>query len=452
MTRKRPASICRWKPNGDSMPAIRFPRRRFLKWSAVAGLGATAAGVAHSATRDLVRLALVGCGGRGRQLASTVRWTGLGRRGGQIVALCDVNRPRAEKIRDESWPKAAICDHYQELLDRDDVEGVIVATPDHWHVPITLAALRSKRAIYCEKPLTLTVAEGQLLVEAVHRTGGILQVGTQQRSDWRFRTACELVRNGRLGNLQRVEVTLPTSSLPAHATGGPFATGPIPDGMNWDLWLGQAPAADFCKQRYDPFRWWFEYSGGFMTDWGAHHLDIVHRALGVEDGGPTSVSGHARLPQIANGYNTPRRFTVEFTYPGDLPVSVGLSDEQNGILFVGDEGRIFVNRRRLSGKPVERLARDPLPESAVRLNNETHYWGTASFVHLREFFDCVRTGKRPISDVVSQHRSATACHLANISMRLGRPLGWDASKEQFLNDPEADGLLSRPQRQGYQFG
>ncbi|HEV3003727.1 MAG TPA: Gfo/Idh/MocA family oxidoreductase, partial [Pirellulales bacterium] len=410
------------------MSRQRFSRRGLLRWSAGGALGVTAAGVVHSATRDLVRLALVGCGGRGRQLARTVRWTGLQRRGGQIVALCDVNRPRAERTRDESWPKAAICEHYQEVLDRDDVEGVIIATPDHWHTPITLAALRSKLAVYCEKPLTLTVAEGQLLVEAVRRANGIVQVGTQQRSDWRFRTACELVRNGRLGNVQRVEVTLPTGSLPPHAKGGPFATCPVPGGLNWDLWLGQAPAADFCKQRYDPFRWWFEYSGGFMTDWGAHHLDIVHRALAVEGSGPTYVRGEAQLPQIPNGYNTPRQFTVEFTYPGNVPVSVGLSDEQNGILFVGDEGRILVNRGRLSGKPVEQLARDPLPAEAIRLDNETRYWGTANYVHLREFLDCVRAGKRPISDVASQHRSATTCHLANISMRLGRALRWDTAK------------------------
>jgi predicted dehydrogenase len=210
--------------------------------------------------------------------------------------------------------------------------------------------------------------------------------------------------------------------------------------------------AEFCKERYDPFRWWFEYSGGFMTDWGAHHLDIVHRALAIEDGGPTFVDSRAELPQIANGYNTPRRFTVEFIYPGNVSVKVGLSDEQNGILFVGDEGRIFVNRGRLSGKPVERLAHDPLPATAIRLDNETHYWGTANYIHLREFLDCVRTGKPPIAGVASQHRSATACHLANIAMRLGRPLRWDDVRERFVDDPEADSMLSRAQRRDYGFG
>ena len=152
------------------------------------------------------------------------------------------------------------------------------------------------------KPLTLTIAEGQLLVDRVRRTAGIVQVGTQQRSDWRFRTACELVRNGRLGQIKRVEVTLPTSSLPATATGGPFATCPVPVGLNWDVWLGQTPRAAFCKQRYDPFRWWFEYSGGFMTDWGVNHPDIVHRALGVETSGPDTGRSLWAMPQVANGF------------------------------------------------------------------------------------------------------------------------------------------------------
>lgn len=426
-------------------------RRRLLQCSAGAAVAGASAAIVHTATQDTIRLALIGCGGRGRQLASLVRVSAIGRRCGKLVAVCDVYRARAERLRDESCAAAAIYEHYQELLDRDDLEGVIIATPDHWHTPLVLAALKAGKAVYCEKPLTLTVTEGQSLVEAVGRTQGIVQVGTQQRSDWRFRTACELVRNGRLGQIRRVEVTLPTSSLPAHVKGGPFVDCPTPAGLNWDLWLGQAPWADFCKQRYDPFRWWYEYSGGFMTDWGAHHLDIVHRALGVEDAGPLAVEGRAELPQVANGYNTPREFTVDFTYPGGVPVHVRLSDEQNGILFEGDEGRIFVNRGRLTGKPVERLSQDPLPASAVRLDNGTCYLGTANYIHLREFFDCLRTSQRPISDVASQHRSATACHLANISMRLGRRLQWDAAAEQFVGDGEANSFLSRPQRSGYRF-
>ena len=399
-----------------------------------------------------MRLGLIGAGGRGRQLASAVGWTGLVRRSAKIVAVCDVNRPRAERLRNESCPRAAVCQYHQELLDRNDIEGVIIATPDHWHAPLVLAALDAGLAVYCEKPLTLTIAEGQLLVDRVRRTRGVVQVGTQQRSDWRFRTACELVRNGRLGRIRRVEVTLPTGSLPASVRGGPFANCPVPSGLDWNVWLGQAPWVEFCKQRYDPFRWWFEYSGGFMTDWGAHHLDIVHRALDMEDGGPMKVDARGELPDVTNGYNTPRRFTVDYTYPGGIAVEVKLSEEASGILFEGDEGRIFVNRGRLSGTPVERLRRDPVPGNAVRLDNDTCYWGTATFIHLREFLDCIRIGKPPISGIASQHRSVTACHLANIALRLGRPLQWDPRREAFVDDDEANSLRSRPHRAGYEFG
>lgn len=428
------------------MNPLGLNRRRLLKATAASSLAAGFGATWFSATRDPIRLALIGAGGRGRQLARTVRWTRLHRRCGELVAVCDVFRGRAEQVRDDSCPRATLHEHYEEMLDRSDIEAVIVATPDHWHTAITLAALRAGKAVYCEKPLTLTVAEGKLLVAAAARTGGVVQVGTQQRSDWRFRTACELVRNGRLGNLRGIEVTLPTGSLPATSGGGPFSTSPVPSDLNWDLWLGQAPWAEFCKQRYDPFRWWFEYSGGFMTDWGAHHLDIVHRALGVEDSGPLRIDGRAELPQVPNGYNTPRQFTVDLTYPGGVPVHVRLSEQENGILFEGDEGRIFVNRGRLTGVPVEQLARRPLPADAVRFDAGASRWGTATYLHLLDFFDCVRTGKPPISDVGSQHRTATACHLANISMRLGRPIRWDPSSEQCPDDPAGNALLNRPQR------
>lgn len=427
----------------------RLNRRRLLKTAAVSAFAGGAGGAWFAATRDPIRLGLIGAGGRGRQLARTVRWTRLRRRCGEVVAVCDVHRLRAEELRDASCPRATLHEHYQEVLDRDDIEAVIVATPDHWHTAITLAALRAGKAVYCEKPLTLTVAEGQLLVAAAQQTGGIVQVGTQQRSDWRFRTACELVRNGRLGAMRRIEVTLPTGSLPATSGGGPFPPSPIPSSLNWDLWLGQAPWAEFCKQRYDPFRWWFEYSGGFMTDWGAHHLDIVHRALEVESSGPLRIDGRGELPCVPNGYNTPRRFSVEMEYAGGVTVHVRLSERENGIRFDGDEGRIFVNRGRLTGQPVERLTRSPLPHDAVRLDNGTRHWGTATYIHLLEFFDCIRSGRRPIADVASQHRTATACHLANISMRLGRPIRWNPQSEQCLDDPGVTALLGRPQRSPY---
>jgi predicted dehydrogenase len=224
----------------------------------------------------------------------------------------------------------------------------------------------------------------------------------------------------------------------------------VPEHLDWDRWLGQAPWVEFCKQRYDPFRWWFEYSGGFITDWGAHHLDIAHWAMDVEHSGPFAIEGWAELPEKRNGYNTPRRFGVELKYPGGVEVRLTPSETENGILFEGDEGRVFVNRGRLSGKPVDELARRPLATETIRLRRPSATWGTPTYLHVLDFLDGVATGRAPMADVAVGHRSATACHLANIALRLGRKLTWDPLREQINGDDEANAMLSRPQRTGYE--
>ncbi|HUY35093.1 MAG TPA: Gfo/Idh/MocA family oxidoreductase [Pirellulales bacterium] len=431
-------------------PVWPISRRRFLQTSAgLAAVGISAAAV-YSAARRAIRVGLIGAGGRGRQLAGTLGWTRFRPVYGELAAVCDVNRSRAEQVRRENCPAAELYDDYRELLARDDLQAVFIATPDHWHTAIALAALRAGKAVYCEKPLTLTVDEGRQLLAAANSSNRAFQVGTQQRSDWRFQTACELVRNGRLGALRRIDIKLPTGSLPSASSGGPFPVSRVPEHLNWDRWLGQAPWVEFRKQRYDPFRWWFEYSGGFMTDWGAHHLDIAHWAMNVEHAGPLVVDGWAELPSVENGYNTPRRFEVEMTYPGGIKVHIGPSETENGIRFEGHEGRVFVNRGRLSGKPVDELARRPLAPDAIRLCPPNVAWGTPTLIQVLDFFDCIETGRAPVSDVAGQHRSASACHLANIALRLGRKLVWDASREQIIGDAVANAMLSRPQRAPYQ--
>ena len=209
-----------YRPDNSSKRG-RWNRRRFLKWSA-APVAAAVAGGGYFALRKPIRLALIGAGGRGRQLARAMRWTAVQPVYGQVVAVCDVNRQRAEQVQAESCPAAEVYSSYRRVLERDDVRGVLIATPDHWHAALALAALNAGKAVYCEKPLTLTVEEGQRLVDAVRKTQGVLLVGTQQRSSRRFQQACELVRSGRLGRLRRVEVWLPSGSLPREASGGPF--------------------------------------------------------------------------------------------------------------------------------------------------------------------------------------------------------------------------------------
>ncbi len=193
------------------------------------------------------------------------------------MAVCDVDRFHADEARDINFKKAEIYDDYRKLLDRKDIEAVTIGTPDHWHTAIALAALDAGKHVYCEKPLTLTIDEGKQLVAAVKRTGKTFQVGTQQRGDqWQlFGRAVATVRSGQLGKIKKVTVHLPSSTI----AGGPFASEPVPDGLNWDFWQGQAPPVDYVPERcHHNFRWWYDYSGGIMTDWGAHHIDIAQWA------------------------------------------------------------------------------------------------------------------------------------------------------------------------------
>lgn len=426
-----------------SPPEIkRSSRRRFLK-TLLVGVPSL---VCYAAAQRVLRLAIIGVGDRGRKLGETILSMRPYYHYGKLVALCDVDSRRSTAFKTDWHLDADLYEDYHRVIERDDVEAVIIATPDHWHAAIAVDAMRAGKAVYCEKPLALTVAEGRMLVETARQTGVVFQVGTVQRSDARFRTACDLVQNDRLGEIRKVTVNV--SRVP---TGGPFATAPVPPGLNWDRWLGQAPYVPYCPERcHYNFRWWWEYSGGILTDWGVHHLDIVHCALGLEHSGPQSVSSQAELPRIPNGYNVARNFKVELRYPGGITVEVKSDPERNGIQFEGTRGRIFVNRQRITGKPYEDLNTNPIPAAAPRLTSPGGWFRSSTFLHLREFFDCVQTGRQPISDILSHHYSLTACHVANISMRLGRTLAWDTTHETFPGDVEACALLSRTQRSPYE--
>ncbi|HUY92207.1 MAG TPA: Gfo/Idh/MocA family oxidoreductase [Pirellulales bacterium] len=368
---------------------------------------------------------------------------------GEVRAVCDVDR----HVRDQaqasfgSTPKA--YEDYRELLADKRVDVVMIGTPDHWHAKMAIDACRAGKDVYVEKPLTLTIDEGKLLRKVAQETGRVVQVGSWQRSDHRFRAAVEMVRQGRLGKLQRVDIV-----LDKHPTGGPFERRPVPGNLNWDLWLGQAPAVPYIPERcHYTFRWWYEYAGGKMTDWGAHHLDIGQWAIGSQ---PVEIESRANVPRVADGYNVPIDYEATYRYANGVVMTV--KDEgRNGILFTGDAGRIFVSRGSLSGKPVEQLAADPLPRQDFKLYDfdnleRPERVGKLDAIvnHMGNFFDCVASRRQPLSDVESQHRSATTCHLGNISMRLGRPLRWDPETEDFVDDAEANALLTREQRKGYE--
>ena len=381
---------------------------------------------------DKIRFGAIGMGGsRGgfRQGLNITKWA-AGQPGCEVAAVCDVDRVHREEAAKAFGPNTPQYNDFRELLARKDIDAVTIGTPDHWHAVIAIAAMKAGKDVYCEKPLTLTIAEGRKMVEVARKTGRVFQTGSQQRSDGRFRLACELVRNGRIGKLKRVE-----ARLPGGAQGGPFQPQPIPEGFDWDMWLGPAPKVEYVRERtHGSFRHWYEYSGGMMTDWGAHHNDIAQWGLGMDDSGPIQVesTGKPPEPQCEQCYNAVPQFDVTYTYPNGVTLHT-MSRGENGVRFEGEDGWIFVSRSEIKASD-PRLLSDPLPANAVKLY--------ASNDHMRNFVDCMRTRERPICDVEVGHRSVSVCHLGNISLRLGgRKLEWDPKREQFKGNREANKLV-----------
>jgi predicted dehydrogenase len=340
---------------------------------------------------------------------------------------------------------------FRKLLERKDIDCIINGTPDHWHSLINIAAAKAKKDIYSEKPLTLTIDEGRHVVKAVRDNKVVLQTGTQQRSSQRFRMACELVRNGRIGKLKEVTVW-----LPAGLRQGPFASAPVPAGLDWDFWQGQAGAVDYVPERCHVwFRYWYEYSGGTMTDWGAHHMDIGYWAIGLP--APTRIESKALTTPIPGGYTTISDYEVKFTYsngivfnvrstPDDSPfgAAVNKDGQRNGIRFEGSDGWIWVSREDLKASDRELLSK-PLADDAEHLYFSNDHKGN--------FFECMNTRKDPICAVEIGHRSASVCHLGAISLRTGKSLEWDPEKEVFTGEhaAEANPYIAREMRKPYDY-
>lgn len=368
---------------------------------------------------------------------------------GDVVAICDVDRHVREQARAAFGSTPKIYEDYRQLLDRKDIDAVTIGTPDHWHTKMVIDACEAGKDVYVEKPLTLTIDEGKKMRQAVAETGRVVQVGSWQRSDSRFRLAVEMVRQGRIGKLERVEVILGKNK-----TGGPFPERKPPGYLNWELWQGQTAAVPYIEERcHYTFRWWYEYSGGQMTDWGAHHIDIAQWGI---DSLPVEIEGEARYPTVPNGFSVALDYAARYRYANGVEMTVA-DHGRNGVMFIGTEGRIFVNRGTVAGKPVDELAEKPLDREnfAVydfdNLDRPPRAGKLDAIVnHMGNFYDCVLTRRKPLSDVESQHRSVSTCHLGNIAMRLGRKLQWNPESEQFEGDEEANKMLSRAQREPYQ--
>ncbi|MFT3880970.1 MAG: Gfo/Idh/MocA family oxidoreductase [Gemmatales bacterium] len=398
------------------------------------------------------RVGCIGNGGMGRGDASAAK------RYGDIVAVCDVDRGHAESAnKDIAGGKAEIYEDYRKLLDRKDIDIVTVSTPDHWHTKITVDAMRSGKDVYCQKPLTLTIDEGKLLCQVTKQTGRVLQVGTQQRSEDNnmFLKAVAMVQGGRIGKVKRV-----TCAIGGGPKGGPFAKTKPPANFNWNVWLGQTPDVEFIKERgHGNFRWWYEYSGGKLTDWGAHHVDIAQWAIGMDQSGPVSIQVVSAthplkmdkgMPTADDQYNTAMTFNIRCQFANGVEINIRDNAPDlgfdNGILFEGENGKFFVSRSKLTGEPVDELKKNPIEQAVlVKLRK-----GKRLDSHMGNFIECCRDRSVPVSDVWSHHRALTTCHLSNIAIRLGRDLKWNPSTEQIVGDAEANAWLGRKQRSGFE--
>ncbi len=448
-------------------------RREFLKTTAAASAAAASVPYFFSSGKTLAdettskndrpSIGVIGAGGMANgNMKAAKQWL-------DVVAIADVDSKRAEKSNQTmSDGKADTYEDYRRILDRDDIDLIHIATPDHWHTKPLVEAMLAGKDVYCEKPMTLTIDEGKLIRDVQKQTGRIVQVGTQQRSTFHlFVKALAIVAEGRLGKIKQVQAAI--GSAPSC---GPIPVAEVPNELNWDRWLGPVPKVDYryrassdnkgrgnTNGHYE-FRWWYEYSGGKLTDWGAHHVDICNWALKLngQTAGPISIGGDSTHPvKFENGfpvendrYNTATSFNFKVAYPGGTEMIIR-DDTDNGVLITGDKGRIFVNRKKLVGKPVEDLADNPLPEDAIsKVYRGMPMEENERKAHWANFLRCTKDRINPISDVHTHMEMLNVCHLAGISARLGRSLKWDDQNEQIVGDEEANSFLSRPYREGYE--
>lgn len=395
--------------------------------------------LAQQKPSEQVRVACIGVGGQGRGNMNAIKKN--------VVALCDVDKGHlatAAAAIEKAGTKPVTQGDYRKLLDQKDIDAVLISTPDHWHALPTIYACQAGKDVYCEKPLTLFVTEGRAMVVAARANKRIVQTGSQQRSAKEFRKACELVRSGALGKLSTVKVGLPGPNWESRAKGKmAVPDSDPPANLDYDLWLGPAPKRAFNENRvHYLFRFYWDYSGGQQTNFGAHDLDIAQWALGMDDSGPVGIQGSGTFDK-AGRYETPETAKQVFTYANGVQVlcSLGSGGYPGGVTFEGEKGTIHVRRGGLTATIGGEKVTDPfaLPTGDVKLYPSGSHHGN--------WLDCIKSRKLPICDVEIGHRSATVCHLGNIAIRTGRKLTWDPAKEEIVGDKEAAAMLHRPYRE-----
>jgi len=417
-------------------------RRQFLRRASAIGaafvvptiIPSTALGLdGATAPSERITMGLIGSGGQG-----TSNMVGfLAFKDVQFLAIADVDKAHRESAaaivnKQYGNTDCALYNDFRELNDRADIDAVIIGTPDHWHALNAIDAIKKGKDTYVQKPLTWSVQEGRALCEAVKTHGRILQTGSQQRSDDRFRQACELVRNGRIGTLKYVNIGIPDNNKTCEPTWSPE---PVPEGFDYDFWLGPAPDAEYHHQRcHYEFRFILDYSGGQVTNFGAHNLDIAQWGLGMDDSGPVEVYGNGVFPE-SGLFTTATQVFFECTYANGVHLTCKTG--KFGMTFEGTEGTIYVDRKRIEATPPE-ILNEKIGDGEIHLyKSEDHY---------RNFADCVKSRKECICTAEIGHRSATICNIGNIAMRLGRKLAWDPAAERFTGDDEANALLGREMR------
>jgi len=431
------------------MPKSKLPsRRQFLASTALSAAAAPLllpsrvwSADGGSGPNNRITFGYIGVGKQGRHLLQSF----LPHADVQVVAVCDVDTTRRlhhKKLvedfyatkQDKDFKGCAEYKDFRELIARPDIDAVVVATPDHWHAYPVVMAAKAKKDIYCEKPLSLTIHEARAMAQAVRENQRVFQTGSMQRSDSAFWKGCTLVRNGAIGEVKEVYVSV----------GGPSKWCDLPEepmepGLDWDFWLGPAPLRPYnsvlsprgVHDHFPDWRSYREYSGGGMTDWGAHHFDIAQWGLGMDESGPVEI-----IPP--NGSDV-KRLTYRYAN-GTIMYHGGLEGYQFGCVFVGTKGKVCVDRGRFKAEPESLMSEkfEALPVQLYRSNN-----------HYKDFVDCVRSRKRPICDVEVGARSVTVCHLGNIAYWHGRKLKWDPAKEQFVGDQEANTWLDVEKRGGW---
>jgi predicted dehydrogenase len=426
-------------------------RRSFLAQSALGGviLGLSAKSyratfAADEAPSERVRVGMIGVGNQGGPKNNMKYFLK------NIVALCDLDKnylaESSDFLQKQANLKAMETDDYRRVLDAKDVDAVVVTVPDQWHAIMTIDACKAGKDVYCEKPLTLVIGEGKPMIDAARKYNRVVQTGTMQRSGEEFKLAVDLVQKGIVGKVKEVKVTLPGPNWIARA-GKPVPNSAPPAGFDYDRWLGPAPFRPYNKNHvHYLFRFYWDYSGGQQTNFGAHHLDIAQWGLGMDESGPVSVEGTATF-NPDGWYETPDTTNIKYTYANGVVMNCqqkpNAKSTEQGTEFIGDKGSLFVYRGGIKTNPPELMKGITMPKVGGSL---------ANVAHVTDFFDCVKSRKTPCADISIGHRSATVCHLGNIAVRTNKKIAWDPKTETIVGDAEAAKWLTKQYREPYQLG